>query len=230
MLRPEPLASSPRSAISTTARPQRSTRRDATMPTTPSCQSGEESTYARRRRHSAPRASSWSRASRRIASSTLWRSRLSDSSRVGKRARPRLVLGQQQLERLARVAQAPGGVDPRREPEADVRGADTGAVDARGRHQRPQAGPCGAGEPAQAGADEPAVLVDQRHDVCDRRERDQVEVQLERGRVAPRLRVERLGELEDDARTAQLGERVLGRARAHERARRAARRPGGGGR
>ena len=36
------------------------------------------------------------------------------------RTRPRLVAGQQQLERLARMAQAAGGVDPRCEPEADV--------------------------------------------------------------------------------------------------------------
>ena len=45
--RPEPCASSPSMAMSTAGRAKRSTSRDATIPITPPCQSGEASTIAR---------------------------------------------------------------------------------------------------------------------------------------------------------------------------------------
>ena len=101
-----------------------------------------------------------------------------------------LVVGQQQLERRGRAAEAAGGVDPRGEPEADGALVDDGRIDAGGAHQRAQARPRGraraACSPAIASA---AVLVDERNDVGDRRERDQVEMLLERRgprRAAPR--------------------------------------------
>ncbi len=186
------------------------------MPTTPSCQSGDASTYALRSRHSDPRASICSSASRTIPSSTICRSRLSDSSRVASaRARDASPV-KQQFERLVRVAQAAGGIDARREPEADVGGAHPCAVDSRSGHERPQPRPRGAGKPAQAGPHQAAVLVLERYHVRDRRQRDQVEVRLERRRVAARLGIQRLGELEDDTRARQLGKRVVRRPGAHQ--------------
>ena len=69
-------------------------------------------------------------------------------------------------------------------------------------------GPRGRGEAAQPGERERAVLVDERDDVGDRRERDQVEVPREaRGGPEQRLR-----ELVDDTGAAELRERVVGRA------------------
>ena len=58
-------------------------------------------------------------ASRRIRSSTPCRSRFSSSSSCASRPASSRVLGEQQLERGIGPAQAAGGVDPRREPEAD---------------------------------------------------------------------------------------------------------------
>ena len=49
-----------------------------------------------------------------------------------------LVLGQQQLERRARAAEPARRVDPRREPEADGALVDSGRVDTRNLHQRPE--------------------------------------------------------------------------------------------
>ena len=116
-----------------------------------------------------------------------------------------LVAGQQQLERRRRPAQAAGGVDPRREPEADGALVDDGRVDAGCPHQRLQARPGRRREPTQAGDRQRAVLVDERDDVGDRREGDEVEVADEPLVTRPE---QRLGELVDDPRAAELGERV----------------------
>ena len=62
---------------------------------------------------------------------------------------------------------------------------------------------------------ERAVLVDERHDVGDGRERDDVEVPVEE-RV-PRAE-QRLGELPDDAGAAEAGERVVALQRRDDRA------------
>ncbi len=77
-------------------------------------------------------------------------------------ARLLLVLGEDQVERCAGVPEPPGGVDPRREPEADRAGVDGGGVDVRRPHQRTQAGLSRPGERAEAGGGEEAVLVEQR--------------------------------------------------------------------
>ena len=135
--------------------------------------------------------------------------------RVGEPARLVLVLGEEQLERLARVPEPAGRVEARREPEADGPGVDRGRIDAGALHERAQTGLRRARERAQPGDGERAVLVDERDDVGDRRERDEVE-------MAPRnLGVDaeqRLAELVDDAGAAELGERVVGRARRDDRA------------
>ena len=68
-------------------------------------------------------------------------------------------------------------------------------------------------KPPQARRGQRAVLVDERDDVRDRRERDEVEV------LGQRLRPEQcLAEPEHDAGAAQLGERILRRAGYDERA------------
>ena len=169
-------------------------------------------------------------AARRIPSSTAWRSRFSASSRsASARARPSSA--------VSRSSSAWSGWHSR--PAALIRGASRNptsvdeawrAIDARHRHQRPQAGLRRAPQPAQARAHEAAVLVAERHDVGDRRESDQVEVELELGRVAAGPRVQGLGQLEHDAGAAQLGERILGRVGCTRACTRAARRPAGGGR
>ena len=66
-------------------------------------------------------------------------------------------------------------------------------------------------ERAQPGDRQRAVLVEQRHDVGDRRERDEVEVRRH-------VDAERLRELADDAGAAQLRERIVGRPRRDHRA------------
>ena len=73
-------------------------------------------------------------------------------------------------------------------------------------HQRPQAGLLRLREPAEAEQRERPVLVDERHDVGDGRERDHVEVPLEKRMVGTE---KRLGELPDDGRAAEPGEGVV---------------------
>ena len=133
------------------------------------------------------------------------------------------IAGEQQVERLARMAEPPCRVDARAETEAEVGRLQARAIDARDLHQRREARALAAGEPAQPGTHERAVLVAQLDDVGDRREGDEVEhaQELDRrlGRAEP-ARPERLSELEDHAGAAQLGERVqllVGPARADER-------------
>ena len=121
-------------------------------------------------------------------------------------AAPRLVLGEQELERLARVAEASGGVEARREPEADGACVDGGRIDAGASHERAQPGLRRARERAEPGDRERAVLVDERDDVGDRRERDEVEVALAELGVDAE---QRLAELVDDAGAAELRERVV---------------------
>ena len=130
---------------------------------------------------------------------------------------------QQQLERRVGAPEPAGGVDPRREPEPDGRGVDGRGIDPRVLHQRLEAGPLRAGERAQAGDRERAVLVEQRDDVGDRRERDEVEVRRD-------VDAQRLRELADDPGTAKLRERIVRRPGRDDRAVRQRRRRGGGGR
>ena len=127
---------------------------------------------------------------------------------------PLCLLGvgrQQQLERGVGAPEPAGGVDPRREPEPDGRGVDGGGVDPGVLHQRLKARPLCPGERAQPGDRERAVLVEQRDDVGDRGERDQVEIRRD-------IHAERLRELADDTGAAELRERIVRRARRDDRA------------
>ena len=94
-------------------------------------------------------------------------------------------------------------------------------------HQRLEARLLGLGEAPQPEQRERAVLVDERDDVGDGRERDDVEVALEK---RMRRAEQRLGELPDDARAAETGERVVALQGRDDRARRIAPRRAGGGR
>ena len=135
--------------------------------------------------------------------------------RVGEPAGLRLVLCEQQLERFARVPEASGGVQARREAEPDGAGVDSGRVDAGALHERAQPGLRGARERAEPGDRERPVLVDERDDVGDRREGDEVEVATRDLGVDAE---QRLAELVDDAGAAELGERVRGRTGGDDRA------------
>ena len=121
------------------------------------------------------------------------------------------IFRQQQLERLCGVAEPPGRVDAWCEPEADGAGVDRCRIDARRAHQRLEPGLLRAGERAEPRRRECAILVEQRHDIGDRGQRDQVEVAVDVGS-------ERGEQLVRDARAAQLGERVPRRPRRHDRA------------
>ena len=197
------------------------------MPITPSCQLSPATTYARRR-------------ALLLGPLLDLRRRLAEDPRLDRlplavqllelvREPPRLVgvVGQQQLERGARMAEPSGGVDARPEPEAARAGVDRRRIDAGRAHQRLQPRLLRARERAQARDRERAVLVDERHDVGDRRERDEVEVPLRDLRVDAE---ERLAELVDDAGAAELRERIVGRPRRDDRAVGQRRRPAGGGR
>ena len=142
--------------------------------------------------------------------STAWRSRFSSSSESASRRASSASSVSSSSSAASGRPSRPGGVDPRAEPEADGARVDGGRVDAGGAHQRPQPDLLRARERAQPRDRERAVLVEQRHHVGDRRERDEIEMALRDLRVDPE---ERLAELVDDAGAAELRERVVGRPR-----------------
>jgi hypothetical protein len=144
-------------------------------------------------------------AARRILFSTACRSWFRSSSSAASRFASSASVVSSSSSAASGPRQA-GGVDPRREPESDGRGVDGGGVDPRVLHQRLKAGPLRTGERAQARDREGAVLVEQRDDVGDRGERDQVEIRRD-------IDAERLCELADDAGAAELRERIVRRAR-----------------
>ena len=100
----------------------------------PGCQPSAASTSARPSGCSATSAS----ASKRIRVSTSRRSALTRSSSCGDGLGALAVLGQQQLEPGVGAVQAPGGVQPRAEPEADRGLVEPARVHARDVHQRAQ--------------------------------------------------------------------------------------------
>ena len=91
----------------------------------------------------------------------------------------------QQLERQRRVLETAGGVEPRRQTEADGAGVDAARLDAGDLHERRQPGPRRAAQPPEADAGQHAVLADQRHDVGDGADGDHVG-ERRAGPAAPR--------------------------------------------
>ena len=144
-------------------------------------------------------------ASRRIRSSTAWRSRFSSSS-------SRASASPSSASSVRMSSSAMSGRQSR--PAALIRGAsrkptapgvDDGGIDARAPHERLQPRAARAGERAQPGGRERAVLVHERDDVGDRRERDEVEAAPQRRMLGAE---KRLPELVARPRPAELGERV----------------------
>ena len=125
------------------------------------------------------------------------------------------LLRQQELERGFGPAEPSGGVQARREPEADRTGVDRGRIHARRAHQLLEAGLLRARQLPQPGDGQAAVLVQERHDVGDGGDRDEVEVPQERLRARPE---QRLSELPDDPGAAELRERVLAAVGPDDRA------------
>ena len=125
------------------------------------------------------------------------------------------VVGEEQFERSARMTEAPRRIDARAEPEPAGAGIDRCRIDTGSAHQRLQPGLLRARERPEPGDREPAVLVDERHDVGDRREGDEIEMPLGHLRVDAE---EGLAELVDDTGAAELRKRIVGRARRDDRA------------
>ena len=201
MLRAEPEPSSPSSATTTTGRWWRSTIREATIPTTPGCHPSPASTYENRS-PLADCSATCASASHTIRCSTARRSVLTRSSSDAISA----------ARRSSAVSSSSRPASARRSrPAALIRGAsrkperarvERARIGLRDGHQRAQARSRRTRQRQQALAHEPAVLADERHQVGDRRERDQLDVVLDAGRA------ERLRELVGDRGSAQVGARV----------------------
>ena len=118
---------------------------------------------------------------------------------VGVPARLVGVVREHELERDVGPAEPARGVDARCEPEADGARIDGCRIDARAAHERLEPGTAGRRERAEAGSRERAVLVDERDDVGDRGQRDEIEVPANRRMVGAE---QRLAELVDDSGAA----------------------------
>ena len=126
-----------------------------------------------------------------------------------------IVLGQHQVQRNVGRPSRPAALSRGASRNATAVASTVAGIDARDPHQRPQSRLLRAGEPAQADRGESTVLVDQRYDVGDRGERDEIGVTRDRGMVGSE---ERLRELDDHARAAEIRERVVGRPGCDDRA------------
>ena len=226
MLRPDPRPLPPSRAITTHGRRQRSTSREATIPTTPGCQPSPATTIAAWWAWAAPAAS----AANRIRVSASWRSRFRKSSsfatslaRAGSSVRRSSSAASARCMRPAALIRGP-------EPEAQrLLGELTGGHAAH-LHQRPQPRLPRAPQLHQPLAHDAPVLAAQRHQVADRRERREVDV-LRRGcRVTAGGGVQRLAQLQHHARGAQLRGSRTRPAPDGRRCSRAASRPAGDGR
>ena len=133
----------------------------------------------------------------------------------GQRRRLGLIFRQEQHQCGLGAAEAAGGVQARSEPEADRAGVDRGRVDPCGPHQLAQAGLLRPRERAKARDGEGAVLVHERDDVRNRRDRDEVEMALELRRAGAQ---QRLTELPDDTGPAEPAERIVAAVRPDDRA------------
>ena len=80
------------------------------------------------------------------------------------------------MQRHVRTSEPPGRIDARREAEPDSGRVDRGRIDPSDTHERLQSCLLRSRKHSQAGGDQRAILVDERDDVCDRRESDEVEV------------------------------------------------------
>ena len=97
----------------------------------------------------------------------------------GQRGRLRRVVGHQQSRRHGGAVQPAGGVEPRREREADDRGGQLLSVYGGLAQHRGNARPGIAADLFQTAPDEIAVFAHQRHDVRDRADRGEIAVALD---------------------------------------------------
>ena len=135
---------------------------------------------------------------------------------MGQATRLVWILGDQQLERGVGMTEPAGGIQPRREPEADGGGVDGCRIDSSDLHQLAQPRLLSARQRPQAGDRQASILVDEGNDVCDRGDGNKIQMAEQRFRVRAE---QRLPELEDDACPAELAERIPAAAvRPHERA------------
>ena len=112
------------------------------------------------------------------------------------------------------MAETARRVDPGRKPETDRSRIDDGGVDVRDPHQRLQPRFLRSRERTQTGDRERAVLVDERDDVRDGRDGDEIEMSLQRRRLGAE---QRLPELVHDAGSAEIRERIRRRTRRNKR-------------
>ena len=132
----------------------------------------------------------------------------------GDLGRPAVVGGEHQLDPGIGAIQAPGGVEPRCEPEGDIALVEP-LADHRSRgHQRTQAGPGRSPRLGEPATDQGPVLPAQRDEVGDGRQRHEVE--LRRRGLGPSQRGR---QLVGDAGGAEVGERVARHLRVQDRAR-----------
>ncbi len=124
----------------------------------------------------------------------------------------RLVLREQQVECRAGMTQTARRVDARRETEGDRASVERRRVDPAHAHERLQPRLVRPRESPHPRRHEGAVFVEERDDVRDGCQCDEVEMAVEP------VGAERLEQLEDDAGAAKLRERVLRRPRRHDRA------------
>ena len=113
------------------------------------------------------------------------------------------ILGEQQRQSLGGGSEPPGGIDARAHAEADIAHADR-RPHARDLLQRGEAGPACVFHLPQAVAHKNPVLIHQRHDVGNRRQRDEVEVFAEVHALHARGFEQGVREFEDHAGTAEV--------------------------
>ncbi len=128
------------------------------------------------------------------------------------------IAGEEELDPRVSSVEAPGGVDPRCQAEAQVprveaRGLTAGDLD-QGPHPGAPGAPCQL-EPAPG---QRAVLAQQRDKVGDRGKGDEIEIELGCGRIAAGRLPQAPGQLPGDRRPAELGERVSAQRRVEDRA------------
>ena len=128
--------------------------------------------------------------------------------------RPAVVRREHQLDPRIRAVQAPGGVEPRCEPERDIALVEPLADHRSGGHQRTQAGPGRSPRLGEPATDQGPVLPAQGDEVGDGRQRHEIELGR-RGLWASQGGRQLVG----DAGGAEVGERVARHLRVQDRAR-----------
>ena len=143
--------------------------------------------------------------------SIFWRSRFRESRFCASGMRLGQIAREQQMQRFLGGFQPAGGVQARRELEADFVSAEFGGR-LRDLLQRNQSGPLRRVQPFQTGGNQNPVFAGQRHQVGNRAERDQIEqrsqIKFRRAGQAGFASAfdQRMGQFEGEADGAKFGE------------------------